>query len=123
MREMGIQGICPGPNTSRRRLEHTVSPYLLRGLVIERPNQVWSADITYIRLIRGFAYLVAILDWFSRYVYNHERFHQALDYRTPQEVHGITTADGKLSTYSQRFTKEKEKKKQKKKEKNTTILK
>lgn len=68
MREMGIQGICPGPNTSRRRLEHTVYPYLLRGLTIEHPNQVWSADITYIRLMRGFAYLVAILDWFSRYV-------------------------------------------------------
>ena len=68
MREMGIQGICPGPNTSRRRLEHAVYPYLLRGFTIGRPNQVWSADITYIRLIRGFAYLVAILDWFSRYV-------------------------------------------------------
>jgi len=68
MRLMGIHGICPGPNTSRRRLEHVVYPYLLRGVVIERPNQVWSADITYIRLMRGFAYLVAILDWFSRYV-------------------------------------------------------
>lgn len=202
MREMGIQGICPGPNTSRRRLEHTVYPYLLRGLVIERPNQVWSADITYIRLIHGFVYLVAILDWFSRYVlawrlsnsletgfctealeealrlgspdifntdqgcqftsadftkrlqeqeikismdskgrafdnifterlwrsvkyedvyiqgyqtmgeahsglknyfrfYNHERFHQALDYRTPREVHGIEQTERGLSTYSQ----------------------
>lgn len=68
MRLMGIQGICPGPNTSLRRQEHTVYPYLLRGLKIERPNQVWSADITYIRLAQGFAYLVAILDWFSRYV-------------------------------------------------------
>lgn len=68
MRTMGIQGICPGPNTSRRRMEHAVFPYLLKGLSIERPNQVWSADITYIRLLRGFAYLVAILDWFSRYV-------------------------------------------------------
>jgi putative transposase len=202
MREMGIQGICPGPNTSRRRLEHAIYPYLLRGLVIKRPNQVWSADITYIRLIRGFAYLVAILDWFSRYVlawrlsnsletafctealeealklgspeifntdqgcqftsadftgklieqeikismdsrgrafdnifnerlwrsvkyedvyiqgyqtmteaqaglknyfrfYNHERFHQALDYRIPREVHGITQPERRLSTYSQ----------------------
>ncbi len=68
MREMGIQGICPGPNTSRRRIEHAVYPYLLKGLLITRPNQVWSADITYIRLTRGFAYLVAILDWYSRYV-------------------------------------------------------
>lgn len=68
MRLMGIQGICPGPNTSRRRMEHAVYPYLLKGLAIEGPNRVWSADITYIRLSRGFAYLVAILDWFSRYV-------------------------------------------------------
>lgn len=68
MRLMGIQGVCPGPNTSRRRTEHAVYPYLLRNYLIERPNQVWSADITYIPLIRGFAYLVAILDWFSRYV-------------------------------------------------------
>jgi len=68
MREMGIHGICPGPNTSRRRMEHTVYPYLLKDLSITRPNQVWSADITYIRLLQGFAYLVAILDWYSRYV-------------------------------------------------------
>jgi putative transposase len=68
MRLMGIEGICPGPNTSRRRMEHAVYPYLLRGLSIDHPNQVWSADITYIRLLRGFAYLVAILDWHSRYV-------------------------------------------------------
>jgi putative transposase len=68
MQKMGIQGVCPGPNTSRRRLEHAVYPYLLRGLLIERPDQVWGVDVTYIRLLRGFAYLVAILDWFSRYV-------------------------------------------------------
>lgn len=68
MRLMDIQGICPGPNTSRRRQEHAVYPYLLRGLSVTRPNQVWSADITYIRLLHGFAYLVAIMDWFSRYV-------------------------------------------------------
>lgn len=68
MREMGIEGICPGPNTSRRCLEHVVYPYLLRGFVVERPNQVWATDITYIRLDRGFAYLVAVMDWFSRYV-------------------------------------------------------
>lgn len=68
MRQMGIRGICPGPNTSLRRREHAVYPYLLKNLSIQRPNQVWSADITYIRLLHGFAYLVAILDWFSRYV-------------------------------------------------------
>lgn len=68
MRAMGIQGLCPGPNTSKRRREHSVYPYLLKGLVITQPGQVWSADITYIRLSRGFAYLVAVMDWFSRYV-------------------------------------------------------
>jgi putative transposase len=68
MQEMGIYGISPGPNTSRRQQEHAIYPYLLRGLVIQGVNQVWSADITYIRLMRGFAYLVAILDWFSRFV-------------------------------------------------------
>lgn len=216
MREMSIEGICPGPNTSLRRREHAVYPYLLKGFTIERPNQVWSADMTYIRLMHGFAYLVAILDWFSRYVlawrlsnsletgfcmealeealrkarpeifntdqgcqftsedftkrlmeskiqismdsrgrafdnifnerlwrsvkyedvyvqgyqsmveaqlgmknyflfYNHERPHQALDYRTPAEVHGIEKSERRLFTYSQLFT-EKEKKKQKKKE-------
>ena len=68
MRLMGIAGVCPGPNTSRRRMEHTIYPYLLRGFVIDRPNQVWSTDITYIRMKTGFVYLVAIIDWFSRYV-------------------------------------------------------
>lgn len=68
MREMGIAGITPGPNLSKRHQEHKVYPYLLRGLRIERPNQVWGIDITYIRLVNGWMYLVAILDWFSRYV-------------------------------------------------------
>ena len=68
MREMDIAGIAPGPNTSRPCPEHKVYPYLLRGLKIERPNQVWGIDITYIRLRAGWMYLVAILDWFSRYV-------------------------------------------------------
>jgi putative transposase len=67
MREMGIAGITPGPNLSRRAQGHRVFPYLLRNLVIERPNQVWGIDITYIRLLGGWLYLVAIIDWFSRY--------------------------------------------------------
>jgi putative transposase len=67
MREMGIAGITPGPNLSRRAQDHRVFPYLLRNLVIERPNQVWGIDITYIRLLKGWLYLVAIIDWFSRY--------------------------------------------------------
>lgn len=68
MREMGIAGITPGPNLSKAALQHKTYPYLLRGLTIERPNQVWGIDITYIRLLQGWMYLVAILDWFSRYV-------------------------------------------------------
>jgi len=68
MREMGIAGIAPGPKLSKRNPEHKIYPYLLRGLHIERPNQVWGIDITYIRLVDGWMYLVAILDWFSRYV-------------------------------------------------------
>lgn len=68
MREMGIAGICPGPNLSQRRQEHQVYPYLLRGLTITKPNEVWGIDITYIRLRSGWLYLVAILDWFSRYI-------------------------------------------------------
>jgi len=72
MREMGIAAIAPGPNLSNRNQEHKVYPYLLRGLKIERPNQVWGIDITYIRLSGGWMYLVAVLDWFSRYVVSWE---------------------------------------------------
>ena len=68
MRLMGLAGMAPGPNTSRAHPEHKVYPYLLRGVAVVRPNQVWSTDITYIRLARGFAYLVAIIDWYSRRV-------------------------------------------------------
>lgn len=66
MREMGLEAIYPGPNLSRRRQEHRVYPYLLRGLAIVVPNQVWGIDVTYIRLLRGWMYLVTILDWYSR---------------------------------------------------------
>ena len=68
MRGMGLAGMAPGPNTSRAHPRHKVYPYLLRGVPVTRPNQVWSTDITYIRLARGFAYLVAIIDWYSRKV-------------------------------------------------------
>ena len=69
LRRMGLEAIYPKPRLSLPGgPEHRIYPYLLRGLRIERPNQVWSADITYIRLSQGFVYLVAILDWFSRYV-------------------------------------------------------
>jgi len=65
---LGLAGIAPGPNTSRPHPQHRVYPYLLRGVNVTRPNQVWSTDITYIRLTRGFAYLVAVIDWYSRKV-------------------------------------------------------
>jgi putative transposase len=72
MQEMGIIAIYPGPNLSRRNLEHRIYPYLLRNVTAERPNHVWGIDITYIRLERGWMYLVAVLDWFSRYVISWE---------------------------------------------------
>lgn len=65
---MGLAGMAPGPNTSRPHPRHKVYPYLLRGVNVIRPNQVWSTDITYIRLARGFVYLVAVIDWYSRKV-------------------------------------------------------
>jgi len=68
MRLMGLAGMAPGPHTSRPHPEHKIYPYRLRGLAITRPNQVWSTDITYVRLAHGFAYLVAIIDWYSRKV-------------------------------------------------------
>lgn len=68
MQEMGIEPIYPKPNTSVPDKAHAVYPYLLRDMEIVRPNQVWAADITYCRLKQGFAYLVAIMDWYSRYV-------------------------------------------------------
>ena len=68
MREMGIAGISPGPNLSRRNPEHRVYPYLLREVTAAYPNHVWSIDITYIRLVAGWMYLVAVLDLYARYV-------------------------------------------------------
>ena len=68
MRVMGLQAVLPGPHTSRREPAHRTYPYLLRELAVVRPNQVWCADITYVPLRRGFLYLVAVLDWYSRYV-------------------------------------------------------
>jgi putative transposase len=72
MREMGLEAIYPKPNTSKPSKHHKKYPYLLRKLAITRPNQVWATDITYIRMNQGFIYLVAIMDWFSRYVLSWE---------------------------------------------------
>jgi putative transposase len=65
---MGLMAIYPKPRTSMAAPENKIYPYLLRGLAITRPNQVWSTDITYIPMQKGFMYLVAVMDWFSRYV-------------------------------------------------------
>lgn len=72
MREMGIAGICPGPNLSRRDAEHRIYPYLLRGITAAHSDHIWGVDITYIRLKGGWLYLVAVIDWFSRYVISWE---------------------------------------------------
>jgi putative transposase len=68
MRLMGLQAVLPGPHTSKPHPAHRVYPYLWRGLAIEAPDEVWCADITYVPMPRGYLYLVAVMDWFSRYV-------------------------------------------------------
>jgi len=68
MRLMGIQAITPGPHTSKPSPENTIYPYLLRDIAINRVNQVWSTDITYVPMRSGFMYLTAVIDWHSRYV-------------------------------------------------------
>ena len=68
MRRMGIEALYRRPNTSKPAPGHKIYPYLLRGLAVDRPNQVWAMDITYIAMARGFVYLAAVVDWFSRRV-------------------------------------------------------
>jgi len=68
MHEMGIEAIYPKPNLSKNSQPHPVYPYLLKGVTITAPNQVWGTDITYIKMHKGFVYLVAFMDWYSRYV-------------------------------------------------------
>ncbi|WP_423229068.1 IS3 family transposase, partial [Syntrophorhabdus aromaticivorans] len=72
MRTMGIEAIYPKPNLSKPHPEHVIYPYLLRDALIDRPDHVWSSDITYIRLAQGFVYLAAVMDWHSRYVLSWE---------------------------------------------------
>jgi putative transposase len=68
MRLMGLYAIYPKPRISQSDRQHTKYPYLLKGVRVDHPDQVWASDITYIRLLHGFVYLVVIMDWFSRYV-------------------------------------------------------
>jgi putative transposase len=72
LRLMGLEAIYPKPRLSQPGAGHVIYPYLLRNLKIDRPGQVWCSDITYIRLTAGFVYLVAVLDWFSRYIVSWE---------------------------------------------------
>jgi len=72
MRVMGLEAIYPKPRLSANGPGHKVYPYLLKGVTVDRPDQAWAADITYVRLAQGFIYLVAILDWYSRYVVSWE---------------------------------------------------
>lgn len=96
MRLMGLEAIFPKRNLSKSHPDHPVYPYLLRGVEITRANQVWSMDITYIRLKKGFVYLAAVIDWKSRYVLSYrlsntltsdfcvEALKEALEYGTPE---------------------------------------
>ena len=72
MRKMGIEAVYQKPRLSLADKEHKKYPYLLGGLKVERPDQVWASDITYIRMRTGFVYLVVVMDWYSRYVLSHE---------------------------------------------------
>ena len=72
MTAMGLQAVYPGPNLSKRAHDSLIYPYLLRNMDIVKPNQVWGTDITYIRMRNGFLYLVAFMDWYSRYVVSWE---------------------------------------------------
>ncbi len=72
MREMGLQAMYPGPNLSKRAHQASIYPYLLRNVTASTPNQIWGIDITYIRLSKGWMYLVAVLDWYSRYIVSWE---------------------------------------------------
>jgi putative transposase len=112
MRLMGIEAIYPKPRLSISSKEHLKYPYLLRGLTIDHPNQVWCTDITYIRMLHGFVYLVAIMDWFSRYILSWrlsttletafctDALQEALEHACPE----IFSSDQGVQFTSQEFT-------------------
>lgn len=112
MRLMGIRGVAPGPDTSRPHPEHKIYPYLLRGVTINQVDHVWSTDITYVPMAKGFMYLSAVIDWYSRYVLSwtlsntldttfcSEALEQALLISTPE----IFNTDQGVQFTSQSFT-------------------
>ena len=109
MIKMGINPICPQKkkNTSIPNKQHWIYPYLLRGLAITRVNQVWSTDITYIKLKHGFCYLVAIIDWYSRYVISWELSNTMdLDFclRTQERAYALATPEIFNSDQGSHFT-------------------
>lgn len=112
MRQMGIEAIYPKPYLSRPDNNARKYPYLLRGIEINRPDQVWCTDITYIRLARGFVYLVVIMDWYSRYVISWELSNtldsnfcvSALERALVQGCPGIFNSDQGVQFTSEDFT-------------------
>ena len=88
MSVMGLRSLAPGPATSRRNRAHKVYPYLLRDRVIERANQVWCADVTYVPMARGFVYLMAIMDWHTRRVLSWAAYHDPGSARLPGSAGG-----------------------------------
>lgn len=113
MRQMAIQAIYPAPRLSRRHPEHKIYPYLLRNLTIARQNMVWGLDITYIRLRAGWLYLVAVLDWYSRFVISWELSQTleidfvlaAIDHALRQATPEICNTDQGAQFTSPQFTK------------------
>jgi len=113
MRQMALQAIYPAPRLSRRHPEHKIYPYLLRNLTIARQNMVWGLDITYIRLRAGWLYLVAVLDWYSRFVISWELSQTleidfvlaAIDHALRQATPEICNTDQGAQFTSPQFTK------------------
>jgi len=110
---MGIEAIYPKPKLSQRNSEHKVYPYLLRNILIDRPNQVWSTDITYIPMQDGFMYLTAVIDWYSRYILSWRLSNtmdndfciEALDDALTQGFPEIFNTDQGVQFTSRKFTK------------------
>lgn len=114
MRKMGIAAVTPGPHTSKPSPNHKIYPYLLRGVKVDRVNQVWSADITYVPVPGGFFYLTAVMDWYSRYVLAWELSNtmesefciEALKTALQQGMPGIFNSDQGSQFTSEGFLKE-----------------